>query len=210
MGWPEEKVLKLNHNKRFWLFILAGLGLLVLVPKYVQPFFSQPEVATPQRILPLSHAPSSKPEALTSRDPIRYVQQSPAKDVVTVRRESELEFDHIGTQVAAFNRAVAQHDFESAQKQLDLIIRQVGVNSLLAVKLKAYLALQQDQRQLARQLYEHIAEISDTPEASVNLALLDWRDGRTEQARQRLQKLALTHRQDPHVQQALVAMDIGQ
>jgi len=110
--------------------------------------------------------------------------------------------------VAKLRQTMEQGDGEAVAAALEGLDHRAGANSLIALRMHAYWALQQAHYDLARSYYRQIlAQRPDDLPAGGNMALLEWRSGAAAAARKRLRALRELYPESGTLRRYLATME---
>lgn len=97
----------------------------------------------------------------------------------------------VPAEFAAFLSQAQAADWHAARQTMERVVLALGSEHVMSLRMQAYLALRQAELDQARGHYQRLIErLPDDREAGLNLALIDWRQGRQDAARQRMARLA--------------------
>ena len=143
-------------------------------------------------------APDSRstpePNPLAEARPVFVAMDKAALQAATSGEGGQFDLDRA---FESFLRLMRARDHDAAGKVVDRIADTLGADHLVALRARAYHALNAGDTQLARGQYRRILDVlPDDREAGMNLAVLEWRSGEAEVARKRIGDVLAMHPED--------------
>lgn len=169
-----------------------GAALAVDPPAAIVPSAAQPEAAAlsgPEPALPPAGAERELSLVVHPRGETSQPAPSPARLAASAPDPMRVQ-----QLVSELESAIAVEDREAGRSALDALEALLAAESLTLQRYQAWWAMSGGQDVLAYQRYQRIAErLPGDQNANLNLALLDWRAGRRDSARERIGLLRLRH-----------------
>ena len=175
--------------------------------------FSEAPVAVPARaeITALAPTPASTPTSESTTEPVKTVQpkpraqakpKPPAQIVVeTAPIADEINPEETNRLTQAVKRAIQAGQNEEAANLLKQLATRLPPESITLLRLNAWHRMQSGDEAQAMALYRQIGErLPGDESAGINLALLNWKAGRQEEARRVIAALAERHPESETVQ----------
>ena len=118
-----------------------------------------------------------------------------SNNYIKVGRQPEVAADKtVPRWVASFREAMAQGDHSKARVALGKLESALSPQSLTLLRMQAWYAVDSGDDGAARGVYSRLLQrLPDDINAGVNVALIDWRAGRQEQALQRINAMYTQH-----------------
>lgn len=149
---------------------------------------------TPKALATVAIKPT---EVASSRDraentmPVSTMKRAEKRDVTLAMSQfNDAARQDVTNIMSQFNEAVRAGDFDAAKILRDKIAAGLGVNSLVTLRMHAFLALKMGELDLAKTDYEKVlAGLPNDYEANLNLAVIDTQQGNPELSKKRSKQM---------------------